>query len=455
MESCCGLAMMPYANVCSHCRYCASARIRYTYNGMKYNLNDKPTPGPFLLYGLQWWVVTLPCVIILGVVVSRLHYTDIAMQTWYTRKLFGVMGVATIVQVLFGHRLPLVIGPASTLLVGLIASQAAGINALYTAVFLGGAVLALAGFTGLLERLRFFFTPRIVAVVLVLIAFTLSPTILGLIFSGPPETKGFSFCFALGAALALVVVNDRLPGAAKSLTVLIGLAGGTAIHFVAVGFPTLPNVSAMPEATDFPWLIRPAFDPGVLLSFVFCFLALTINELGSIESLGRMLQAESMDERVRRGAGVTGLANMAAGGLGVIGPVDFSMSAGIIAATGCASRYTLIPAGLGLLACAFLPQVVVLLGAVPGPVMGALLLYLMATQLASGLHMLVAEKGVTDFSTGITVGLPLMVGLIIAFAPADVFSAFPAMFKPIIGNGFVMGTIAVILLEHGIFRQKK
>ncbi len=419
---------------------------------MKYGIDDKPPLGALLLYGAQWWVITLPSVVIMGVVTARLHAGDTAAQVWYMQKLFAVMGLATTAQVLFGHRLPLVIGPASTLLVGLIASLSAGADALYTAIFLGGMVLAAAGFAGLLARLRVFFTPRIVAVVLVLIAFTLSPTILRLIGNNS-EGGAFPLCFALVMVFALVVINDKLTGVAKSLTVLIGMAGGAGVYCLAMGFPAVSPPGAA-AAASLSWGITPDLDPGALLAFVFCFLALTINELGSIEAVGHMLHADGMDQRIRRGVGLTGAANMASGWLGVIGPVDFSMSAGVIAATGCASRYTLVPAGLGLAACALFPRFIMVLGAIPAPVMGALFLYLMASQLSSGLSMLVAEKGITDFASGVIVGLPLMVGLIIAFAPPAVFNAFPGMLRPVIGNGFVMGTLSVILLEHGIFRKK-
>ena len=71
---------------------------------MKYELNDKPGMLPMLMYGLQWWIVSLPCVVIMGIIVSQLHYTNVAEQTFYLQKLFGIMGIVMIVQVLWGHR---------------------------------------------------------------------------------------------------------------------------------------------------------------------------------------------------------------------------------------------------------------------------------------------------------------------------------------------------------------
>lgn len=86
---------------------------------MKYNLNDKPGIFPMFMYGLQWWIVSIPCVVIMGIIVAQLHSTDASGQIFYMQKLFGVMGIAMTAQVLWGHRLPIIIGPASVLLIGI------------------------------------------------------------------------------------------------------------------------------------------------------------------------------------------------------------------------------------------------------------------------------------------------------------------------------------------------
>ena len=74
---------------------------------MKYNLNDKPGIFPMFMYGLQWWIVSIPCVVIMGIIVAQLHSTDASGQIFYMQKLFGVMGIAMTAQVLWdiGFRL--------------------------------------------------------------------------------------------------------------------------------------------------------------------------------------------------------------------------------------------------------------------------------------------------------------------------------------------------------------
>ena len=421
---------------------------------MKYELNDKPGILPMLMYGLQWWIVSLPCVVIMGIIVSQLHYTDVAEQTFYLQKLFGIMGIAMIVQVLWGHRLPLIIGPASVLLIGILSTVSSGIPAVYTGIMVGGLVLTVLAYSGLLGKLQFVFTPRIVTVILILIAFTLTPVILKLVL-GDAVYALFNLFFTLVMVLALVIGNKLLRGIWKSTTVLWGIVGGVLVYYGVFGFPVLPatGTGIIPEQAtvlNFPL----DFEAGTILAFLFCYIALIVKELGSIQAVGHMLQADRMDQRTTRGVGIVGVTNVLSGLFGVIGPVDYSMSPGVISATGCASRYTLLPAGGGLILCAFFPSVVGMLVTIPGVVMGAILLYLMATQLAAGLQMLVREKAITDFDSGVVVGLPLMVALLLSFAPEEVLNLIPSLFKPIMGNGFVMGVITVLMMEHLIFKKK-
>lgn len=420
---------------------------------MRYGLEDKPPVGHFLLYGLQWWAVSLPTAIIIGLVVARLHFDDLPRQIHYLQKVFFVMGLTGVVQVLFGHRLPVIEGPASILLVGMLAARSAGTDAIYTAILTGGAVMAAAAATGLLARMRPWFTPRIISIILILIALTLSPTILNMTLSGGPAL--FNLFFVLLLTIAMVAANNLLRGVWKSLTVLLGLIGGSLVHILCNGVaPAATAGGTAKAAAGSLFLERLDFQPAVVVAFLFCFLALSVNQLGSIESLGYMLRADGMDARVRRGQTLGGVLNMLAGGLGVVGPVSFSFSAGVVAATGCAARLTLVPAGAALAACGLFPRIMFVFSQIPGPVMAAMMLYLMSTQFASGLAMMAKDKCVDDFAGGLMASLPLMTGLVISFLPAAALADCPAFLRPLVGNGFVMGIAMALVLEHAVFRRK-
>ncbi|MBQ2141995.1 MAG: purine/pyrimidine permease, partial [Alistipes sp.] len=193
------------------------------------------------------------------------------------------------------------------------------------------------------------------------------------------------------------------------------------------------------------------FDWSLAVAFVICYIALAINDIGSIESLGGMLGIKDMDKRMKRGVRITGIMNIVAGSMGVLGPVNYSMSPGVIASTGCASRYALIPATLLLVACALFPDVIWVLTAIPSPVIGVILLFLMGTQLAASFEMMQSTRSAATFADALTLGLPIMVALLFQLMPKGVA---PDVIQPLVGNGFAMGVIVVMIMEHVINRSK-
>ena len=419
-----------------------------------YGIDDRPEPASLLIFGLQWLAVSVPAVLIIGKVMAGL-YGGSAIP--YLQKLFLLTALVLLVQLYLGHKLPLVIGPATVLLIGVLASLDAGFGAINASVLVGGLLLAGLAATGLFEHLKRLFTPRVIAVVLMLIAFTLAPIILNLITDGGgtvPATH--TFLFALAFALALFIANGLLKGIWKSTLALWAIILGTPAYVALFGVVPLP-----PEGTAllaFPGdLLAPLTVPdiGVLAAFLICFLALAINDLGSIQSVGGLLGADAMDGRVNRGMTVTVLGNAAAGLTGVIGPVNFSLSPGVIAATGCASRFALVPAGVALGLMAASPLAIGYLGSIPGPVIGVVLAYVMAAQIAAGLMLGQESSAVGTFDEGLIVGIPLLLGTVVAFLPPAVAAGFPATVRPLIANGFVVGVVTVLVLEHIVYRRQQ
>ena len=101
--------------------------------------------------------------------------------------------------------------------------------------------------------------------------------------------------------------------------------------------------------------------------------------------------------------------------------------------------------------CALVPELIAVLSAIPDTVIGVILLYLMGTQLAAAFTMMTSSGKAIAFEDCLIIGLPLMAALIFGNIPMQVI---PEVLRPIVGNGFVMGVILVILLEHVIIRRK-
>ena len=140
---------------------------------------------------------------------------------------------------------------------------------------------------------------------------------------------------------------------------------------------------------------------------------------------------------------MAGIVNAAAGMLGVIGPVDYSVSPGVIAASGCGSRFPLIPAAGILLLASFSPLVLGVAGAIPPTVVGGILVYTLSGQVAAGLSSALGNE-TFSFEDGLVIGLPILAGTITAILPPSAIAEFPASLRSVAGNGFVVGVVAVL-----------
>lgn len=423
----------------------------------KYQLEDKPAWKENVLYGLQWLAVSLPAVITFGKVLGGMDSQ--ALEVLYLQKLFAVMGVTLLIQIIWGHRLPVVLGPSTILFIGILSSLESPPSTIYSSILIGGLLLAFLALTGLFGRLQSLFTPRVVAVILLLVAFTILPTITKLVIGGtegpsPALRLAFAFIFMI-----LMFIGGRyLQGLLKNTLVLLAMALGSLAYFIIdpgwAAHASLGNIS--PVATFFSGLNTSlVIEPGVLVAFVLCFLGLSINDLGSIQAVGLVLKADEMPRRITRGITATGIGNVMAGFMGVIGPVNFSFSPGLIAATGCAARRSLIPAGVAMLALAFLPRIIFYLSFIPSVVIGCVLFYTMCTQVAAGLMTAfdaLKDLGEPRFDNALLISLPILMGMIISFLPQEITASYPYSLRPILSNGFVVGIVTSLVLEHTIGR---
>jgi len=418
----------------------------------KYGLENKPPRGETLIFGLQWLAITIPTIIIIGNVLGVLNGGGINIL--YLQNLLLMVGLVMLVQLVWGHKLPLVVGPAAVLLIAVLSSQGQPIGVINSSIIIGGTVLALVAGSGLFSHLKKLFTPRVIMVILLLIAFTLSPTILNLITADNGVYPSINLLFAVILTLMVFIAHRVLKGLWKSTLPLWIMIIGTLSYDVLFGvLKPIPNNL---KALSFPGGVASSLavpDLTMVMAFLICFLALAINDLGSIQAVGSLLKADGMEKRVKRGITITGVGNILAGFLGVIGPVNYSMSPGVIAATGNASRYTLIPAAVGLLLLACSPMAVGLISSIPSPVVGTILIYVMTAQMAAAFILALENQTFQTMDHGLVVGLPIIIGTVVAFLPTTVIAQIPMVIRPLLGNGFVMGVLTVLFLEHLVFGQ--
>ena len=425
----------------------------------EYGLNQRVPFLKSVLFGLQWAALIISSMIILGKVVGDLHSSDPLARIIYLQKLLFLHATTLVCQVLWGHRLPLIVGPSSVLLIGIIASQGFGLSAIHSSVMIGGLFVAILGVSGYLRYFQRLFTTNVVAVVLLLIAFTLTPTIRDLMTdsrTGINPLHSLFFGFAL--VFLVFLCHGLLRETLKSTLVIWAVIGGSVLYYLV--FPAAQGEDLFSGG---PWVshffqhmtLHVTIHPGVLLSFVFCFMALTINDLSSIQAVMELIEPKDTEDRMARGISFTGLANIACGFFGVIGPVNYSLSPGVMMSTKCASRFTLLPAAAIMVILSFFPAATGFVANVPNVVIGAVLAYVLTMQIAAGLFVALrdAEGGGFQFENGLIIGLSILLGTMIAFLPEQILSTLPSFLRPVLGNGFVVGVVTALLLDHVILRR--
>ena len=98
-------------------------------------------------------------------------------------------------------------------------------------------------------------------------------------------------------------------------------------------------------------------------------------------------------------------------------------------------------------------MVIGFLASVPSVVIGAIMIYILSSQIAAGLMMVFESINQFQLKDGLAIGLPLMLGTVIAFLPTEILYSFPSVLRPILGNGFVVGITAALVLDHLIFKN--
>ena len=63
------------------------------------------------------------------------------------------------------------------------------------------------------------------------------------------------------------------------------------------------------------------------------------------------------------------------------------------------------------------------------------------------------SKGFT-FQDALIISIPVMVSVLVSYLPPEVTAAFPKILIPVASNGFVVGTLMVLLLEHVLMRRR-
>ena len=413
---------------------------------------------PIVSFGVALQSVILvlaPTVVIVAITVRSANQADSYLE-WAVFAALVIGGLATAMQsgrvgrLGAGHLLITCATP-SYIAISLIALEAGGPGLLATLTVV--AALCQFALAAWLPSLRRIVTPVVSGTVLMLIVVSVLP----LAFDRFQEVPAGASPAAgpLVAAVTLVVTSAMVllaRGSWRIWTSLIGIAAGCAlsapfglydvrrvIDAPWLGLPgsELPGLALTPGA-DF-WALLPAF---VILSIV---LGIKIVGDGVVIQQVSQRRPGTTDYRVIQGVLNTNAAGVLLSGVAGTPPttVYSASSAAIINLTGVAARRVGYGVGVILVALAFLPKVTAVLIAVPSPVMGAYLLFLMGLLFVEGMRTVVQDG--LDQRKALVVALAFSIGVGVEFH--GLFSqVFGGAWAASLDTGMTVGALVAVLM---------
>jgi len=424
-----------------------------------FGLEDRPPLLKTLLYGAQWALLFLPMITVSAGVVSSYLGFGPTEETAFLGRILLVSGGIMLLQTLFGHRLPLLDGPSSVIMLVFIALAPLGPASISGGFICGGILTALLGFFGLFRHIKNLFTDLVVGVITSLIALSLIPFMLPLILGQSGEhPDGDPWVLLVSSVImgAMVLFTYRLKTIHRTYAFLWTIVLGTVLMMM-IGKFSLPDTAAQ-TWFRFPrpfWGPKPAFEAVSIATFLIAYLAVLANEVGSIYSIAEVVGNENLESKLHRGIGFTGLGGAVSGFVPTLGTVSYALSPGVVFATRVGSRFALTACGGIVLLAALCEKLNVFLAAIPLPVVGAALMVAMGSQLMVGMSILFRKKGELSLRDYYVAGVPLILGTAASILPQPFLDLLPLSLSVMVGNGMVVGIVSVLLLEHVLLRNRK
>ena len=153
---------------------------------MKYKLYDRPPLGVSLLTALQWLIVTLSSTVVVPIVIGDVYGLGAEQVGFFMQQTLFYVGLASLLQVLWGHQYPIMEGPAGLWWgIYLILAQigiSLGKNpqvigqSFEFGLIIAGVIFIILGATKWIGRIQQWFTPITTGIYMTLLAISLCST---------------------------------------------------------------------------------------------------------------------------------------------------------------------------------------------------------------------------------------------------------------------------------------
>lgn len=409
-----------------------------------------------IIYSLQWLFIMFYPVVWGYAIVGIGIGLDSSELSGYMSRVVLMIGVSTLVQAAWGHKLAMVSGPNIIPSLAIVAAFAVGGKEYalhsFNAYIIAGIIVAVIGGIGWISFISKVWTPLVLGSMVMMVGLTTSSVGMNLIAS-----SGASWPFYVGVLLALSCgwLSIKGKGMLATIPVMIVIVAGYAI-FMITGEFDWELVQSMPTfvlPTLFPFgMAMPPIDLIITMIIVNLFSA--INLYGNVQGYTGIIGTTVDLPTEKRYFSIFGLVEGSlAGMLGVPSHVSYGENLGIVLLTRVAARFFIIIASVIFIGLSFFGQMGGLMAAMPEPIAGAVLLGVASTLIGIGANAWHQGDGFQTREIFIC-GFSVFFALGVSMLPQEFFDEMPRLLSMVFNNPVIMVIIAVIFLEQVLFRKE-
>lgn len=431
-----------------------SGTVRSAHD-VRYEPDERPPHALSLGLGFQAAMIVLAGVVLTPAIVIRAAGQSETYLSWAIFTAVVISGVSSILQAVrigrvgAGH--VLIMGTSGAFIAVCVTALTEGGPALLATLIVASSLFQF-GLAARLSLLRRIITPVVSGTVIALIAVTIMPVVFRMLTDVPDGTPTSAAPACATATVGVIAAFAlRASGAWRLWAPMIGIGAGC-----VVGFPFgLYDVDRVIAAAwvGLPINAWPGFDVRfdarfwmLLPAFVFVTLVGAIETIGDAVAIQRVSwrNPRAVDFRTVQGAvNADGLGNLLSGLAGTVPNTTYSSSIPLAELTGVGARRVGVYLGVVFLVLAFLPKVTAVLLAVPGPVVAAYVMVMLALLFMQGMKLVVHDG--MDYRKALIAGLAFWIGL--GFQNNMIFAEqLGETWSGLLGNGMTAGGLVAIVL---------
>lgn len=362
-------------------------------------------------------------------------------------------GIATLLQLtvnkFFGIGLPVVLGCAIQAVAPLIMiGKDKGVGAIYGSIIAAGMFIIL--ISGIFSKIKVLFPPLVTGTVITVIGLTLIPVAVEKMGGGLAADPSFGSAENLLSAFTtialIIVVQVWGKGFIRSISVLVGLTGGTILAAVL----GMVNLAPIWEAAwfHFPqpfYFGTPTFDISSIVLMIIISIISLVESTGVYFALGDITGKQVNEESLKKGYRAEGLAVILGGVFNTFPYTGFSQNVGLVQLSAIKTRKPIYFSAFFLIILGLLPKVGAAAQIIPESVLGGGMLVMFGMVAVQGMRMLSKINFQNDKNLLI---IAVSIGFGVGFNTLpELFAKMPETITMFTGNGIVMSSISAIVLN--------